>query len=169
MSTDPMTSPSTERTLALHAAPKRAETAGQTGTGLPEGDTPDTPTEAAEQFEEVLVRQFVKVMTKGMFSKSLSGEGGGGWMQSQRDRQRSMMTDMIADRLSDGDSLQIAETLTERWGVSNRPTGQMRSKGGTTPALEQTVDPLPRTSTPQSQNSTDPISSHEGRHLDRSA
>lgn len=75
----------------------------------------ETPKEAAQQFEQVLVRQFVKVMTKGLFDTSLSGEGGPQWMQGQRDTQRDMMTDMLTEHLAGTDALPIADQLTKQW------------------------------------------------------
>ena len=71
-------------------------------------ESPDTPKEAAQKFEEVLVRQFTKVMTDDMFSGSLAGDGGGKWMESQRDRQRDWMTDLITEQLVEANTLGIS-------------------------------------------------------------
>jgi len=81
-------------------------------------ESPDTPQEAAQKFEEVLVRQFTKVMTDDMFSGSLAGEGGGKWMESQRDRQRDWMTDLITEQLVEANTLGISETLAQEWGAA---------------------------------------------------
>jgi Rod binding domain-containing protein len=85
--------------------------------GVGESGPPDTLSEAAEKFEQALVRQFVKVMTKDMFSQSHAGQGGGNWMESQRGRQRDLMTDMIADRLAKADTLEVSEKLAKEWGI----------------------------------------------------
>ncbi|MBB4090308.1 hypothetical protein [Salinibacter ruber] len=91
---------------------------GGLGTGLTGGDAnPETPKEAAEQFEKVLVRQFVDVMTEDMYSSSLAGGDGKNWMSSQRDRQRRVMTGMITDKLTEAGNLQISETLMQSWGT----------------------------------------------------
>lgn len=101
-------------------ARRRAETspsngASVSGAVLGEEASPDTLAEAAHKFEKVLVRQFTKVMTDDMFSSSLAGEGGGNWMESQRDRQRDWMTDMITEQLVEANSLGISEALTQKW------------------------------------------------------
>lgn len=120
---------------------------------LPNGRDPETPQEAAEEFEKVLVRRFVKVMTKDMFSTSLTGEDSAGWMKSQRGQQRDMMTDMLTDHLVESEALNISEQLAKEWGVSKPPPA---SPG---PPLRQSLDPLP----------ADPPQSHDEPRLDRSA
>lgn len=84
-----------------------------------ESGAPESPEEAADQFEKVLVRQFVKVMTEDMFSGSHAGEGGGKWMESQRDRQRDLMTDMITDRITEANTLEVSKTLERKWGIED--------------------------------------------------
>ena len=76
---------------------------------------PATPEEAAEQFEELLVRQFVEVMTKGMFDASLAGDDGPGWMNSQRDTQRGVMTDVLTQHLVESGALRLSEMLLRQW------------------------------------------------------
>jgi flagellar protein FlgJ len=106
-------------TAALPPSPvESSPSSGASATGPGEGDAPNTPEEAARKFEEVLVRQFTKVMTDDMFSSSLSGKGGGNWMESQRDRQRDWMTDLITEQLVNSNSLGISETLTQKWGAA---------------------------------------------------
>ncbi len=82
-------------------------------------DAPSTPEEAARKFETVLVRQFTKVMTENMFSNSMAGEGGGKWMESQRDRQRKHVTDMITEQLVESNTLGISEKLMQKWGATD--------------------------------------------------
>lgn len=94
--------------LQQHAAPS---------TEIPD-ERPRNPKEAAAQFEKVLVRQFVDVMTKDMFSASLSGEEGPQWMSSQRDSQRDAMTDVLTDHIVESGDLGLRELLLKRWGVS---------------------------------------------------
>ncbi|WP_251980260.1 hypothetical protein [Salinibacter ruber] len=103
---------------AARAVRRRASPSpGGLGTGLTGDDPPETPKEAAEQFEKVLVRQFVDVMTEDMYSSSLAGGDGKNWMSSQRDRQRRVMTGMITDKLTEAGNLQISETLMQSWGT----------------------------------------------------
>lgn len=115
-STNSLAANSAERARA--ASPKKTalRRAGDAGVGSPRTRRePETAAEAAQAFEKVLVRQFVKVMTKGMFSTSLTGEGGPGWMESQRGTQRDMMTDLLTDHLVESGALQISEKLTRQW------------------------------------------------------
>lgn len=164
-----MPSSLTTQTLARQVGPDTLRGRSNSDAGLPEEDDPETPTEAAEQFEEVLVRQFVDVMTKGMFSSSLTGEKGGGWMKSQRDRQRSMMTDMITDHLVEAGNLQISEKLTERWGVSNSAETPDASSSDEGIPFKKPVDPLPITPPDTHRTPSNPSPTPEGRHVDHAA
>ncbi len=138
-------SASTSSARRASAAPSPADES----LGVGESDPPDTLKEAASKFEEVLVRQFVEVMTKDMFSSSHAGKGGGNWMQSQRDRQRDLMTDMIADRLANADTLKISEKLAQDWGIAGPGAGAAPST--TTPADPGSPMPL------DTQNSSRPL------------
>lgn len=116
------------------------------GVGLSAPANPDTPKEAAEQFEKVLVRQFVDVMTEDMYSSSLAGDGGKNWMSSQRDRQRKVVTDMITNQLSAAGDLQIAETLMQSWGVEASADESDSAETADEPSPDF-VDPLPEAPT----------------------
>jgi len=78
-----------------------------------DGTKPRTEAEAAEQFEAVLVRQFVQVMTKDLFDSSLAGEGaiGGG----QADMQRDVLTDTLTDHLVQSGALRLSDLLLRQW------------------------------------------------------
>lgn len=140
-----------EEAAALLAKNRRASAPSSSGlgTGLTGSANPETPKEAAEQFEKVLVRQFVDVMTEDMYSSSLAGDEGKQWMGSQRDRQRRVMTDMIANKLTDAGNLQISETLMQSWGIesSAEETDTATSPENSTPEF---VDPLPAPADPPS-------------------
>jgi Rod binding domain-containing protein len=69
-----------------------------------------TPEEAAEQFESVLVRQFVEVMTKDLFD----GEGEG-MVSGQADLQRDTLTDVLTSHLVEDGAFGIAEMMREQW------------------------------------------------------
>ena len=142
---------------AARAVRRRASPSpGGLGTGLTGGDAnPETPKEAAEQFEKVLVRQFVDVMTEDMYSSSLAGGDGKNWMSSQRDRQRRVMTGMITDKLTEAGNLQISETLMQSWGTdasaeadapeANAPEADDAAPAPASPenSIPEFVDPLP--------------------------
>ncbi|MCS4192439.1 hypothetical protein GGP50_000639 [Salinibacter ruber] len=141
---------------AARAVQRRASPSpGGLGTGLMGDDTPETPKEAAEQFEKVLVRQFVDVMTEDMYSSSLAGGEGKNWMGSQRDRQRRVMTGMITDKLTEAGNLQISETLMQSWGKEASPEADApeADEAAPTPAspeksIPEFVDPLPAPADP---------------------
>lgn len=98
---------------ALSAAAPRS-----TPGGLPTpSERPDSPEEAAKAFEKVLVRRFVKTMTEKMFDSPLSGSDGPGWMNGQRDQQRDMLTDVLADHIVESDSLRIRDLLLRDWDI----------------------------------------------------
>lgn len=78
----------------------------------------DSPQEAAKQFEAVLVRQFVDVMTKDLFQ---SAEGG--MLTGQADLQRDTLTDTLAEHLVDSGTFGIADLLMKQWGRTGRLPG----------------------------------------------
>jgi len=69
------------------------------------------PEEAAEQFESILVRQFVQTMTKDLFK---DGEGGAGGIQA--DAQRDALTDALTRQLTTTDALGLRDMLLTRLG-----------------------------------------------------
>ncbi len=81
----------------------------------------EDPAEAARQFEAVLVRQFVEVMTKDLFQ----GEEGG-LLSGQADLQRDTLTDTLADHLVDSGTFGIADLLMQQWDRAGRlpPAGE---------------------------------------------
>lgn len=93
----------------------------QPGTIPPTGGRDDlrrratTPDEAARQFEAILVRQFVATMTDNLFTASLTGEEGPGWMKGQQDTQRDVLTDVLTQHLVASGTLRIADMLVRRW------------------------------------------------------
>lgn len=72
---------------------------------------PSTPEEAAEQFEAVLVRQFVATMTKGLFQSESGGAGA-----AQADAQRDAMTTALTDELVASGALRFRDLLLRQWG-----------------------------------------------------
>lgn len=82
----------------------------------------ETPAEAAKQFEEMLVRQLVKVMTKDLFTTSPAGEDGPQWMQGRRDTQRDLLTQMLTEHLAMTDALPVADRLTQQWDAADAPS-----------------------------------------------
>lgn len=86
--------------------------------GLPTpAERPDSPEDAAKAFEKVLVRRLVKTMTKQMFDSPLSGADGPSWMNGQRDQQRDVLTDVLADHIVASDSLRLRDMLLRDWGI----------------------------------------------------
>ncbi len=81
-------------------------------TPSPSADAPRTQAEAAEQFEAVLVRQFVQAMTKDLFKQSLSGEG---MSSGHVDTQRDVLTDALTDHLVGSGALSLSDLLLRQW------------------------------------------------------
>ncbi|MFT5143664.1 MAG: Rod binding domain-containing protein [Rhodothermales bacterium] len=77
--------------------------------------TPENPAEAARKFEEVLVREFVKTMTKDLFSSGLAGDEGAGWVKAQGNAQGDALTDALTKHLVDSGTLGISEMLMKKW------------------------------------------------------
>ena len=84
------------------------------GAGGPQREAA-TPEEAAKQFEAILVRQFVAVMTDGLFKEGLAGDDGPGWMEGQQDAQRDVLTDVLTEHLVESGALRISDLLVRRW------------------------------------------------------
>ena len=75
----------------------------------------ESPEEAARQFEAVLVRQFVEVMTKDLFD----GEGEGG-LTGQADLQRETLTDTLTSHLVESGTFGVADLMIAQWKRSGR-------------------------------------------------
>lgn len=88
-----------------------------------------TPEEAARQFEEVLVRQFVQTMTEGLFKSSLSGDDGPNWIEGQADLQRSTLADVLTRHLVDQGRFGIADQLLQQWGQAVPPSDEATPEG----------------------------------------
>jgi flagellar protein FlgJ len=84
--------------------------------GLPrEEPRPRTPEEAARQFEEVLVKQMVREMTKGIFDNNLTGDDAPQWMGAYSEMQSDVLTTELAKQLTDTGKLGISELLIKQW------------------------------------------------------
>lgn len=75
--------------------------------------------EAAQQFEELLVRQFVNELTKGLFQSSLAGEDAPGWVQGQHQTQQDVLTDALTEQIVQSNGLGLSDMLMRKW---QRPT-----------------------------------------------
>lgn len=74
-----------------------------------------SPEEAARQFEAVLVRQFVEVMTKDLFDTESEG-----MLTGQADLQRDTLTEALTDHLVEAGTLGIADLLLAQWDRAGR-------------------------------------------------
>ncbi len=74
-----------------------------------------SPEEAARQFEAVLVRQFVEVMTKDLFDTEAEG-----MLTGQADLQRDTLTDTLTDHLVESGTFGVAELMITQWKNSGR-------------------------------------------------
>ena len=87
-----------------------------------------SPEEAARQFESVLVRQFVEVMTKDLFDSEAEG-----MLTGQADLQRDTLTDTLTDHLVASGTFGIADLMVAQW----KAAGRMEAGGpDVTPPLQ---------------------------------
>lgn len=75
---------------------------------------PENLEQAAEQFEQILVRQLVKTMTDDLFDSPLGGEDSGA-MRSQSRMQSDAVTDTLTTELVKNDSFGLSELLKQKW------------------------------------------------------
>lgn len=75
----------------------------------------DSPEKAARQFESVLVRQFVEVMTKDLFDGEQEG-----MLTGQADLQRDTLTDTLTEHLVESGTFGIADLMMAQWKQSGR-------------------------------------------------
>ncbi len=95
--------------------PQSADTpSGHLSTFLGQHKKPENLEEAAEQFEQVLVRQLVKTMTDDLFDSPLGGKNSGA-MQSQSRMQSDALTDTLTTELVKNDSFGLSEVLVRKW------------------------------------------------------
>lgn len=87
----------------------------------PTARRPRTREEAARQFEEVLVRQFVKTMTQGLFNTGLAGEDAPGWMEGYQQTQRDVLTDELTRHLVESGTLRLSDQLMRQWNRNHPP------------------------------------------------
>ncbi len=83
------------------------------------GQVPKDPAAAARQFEEVLVREFVRTMTKDLFTGSIAGQDGAGWVKAQGSAQSDALTDAVTKHLVDSGALGIKDMLMRKWGEAS--------------------------------------------------
>lgn len=74
-----------------------------------------TPEEAAQQFEEIFLKQFARQMTEGLFEAGLAGDEGPGWMGAYGDMQKDVLADELAAHLSRSGALRISEMMLRQW------------------------------------------------------
>jgi peptidoglycan hydrolase FlgJ len=75
---------------------------------------PRTQAEAARQFEEILVKQLIRTMTDGLFRSPLDQDAPG-WIQSNHDAQRDLLTDVLAKHVAESGRLRLSDLLLRQW------------------------------------------------------
>lgn len=80
---------------------------------------PQTREEAAEQFEQVFVRQLVKTFTDDLFKMNMSGMDSGA-MRSRTAMQSDILADVLARRLTARDTFNLSELLLKQWNRIDR-------------------------------------------------
>ena len=81
----------------------------------PEGRKPDTPEEAARQFEEVLIKQMLHTMTKDLFDSNITGDDAPQWMGAYGEMQGDILSTELARQLGESGKLGISELLLKQW------------------------------------------------------
>lgn len=76
----------------------------------------ESPEAAARQFESVLVRQFVDVMTRDLFKAGAEG----GMLTGQSDLQRDTLTDVLTEHLVDSGTFGVADLMMRQWTRTGR-------------------------------------------------
>lgn len=104
----------------MNAVAKSTHAAPGAASSVMGGKRAKNAEEAAQQFEAVLVRQFVKSMTKELFKTSLGGDSA---TQATADMQRDALTDALTDDLVQQGAFGIKELLLQHWprGVNATP------------------------------------------------
>jgi hypothetical protein len=146
-------------------AERTSPSTADSSTTATDDNAPSTPREAARKFEKVLVRQFTKVMTEDMFTNSLAGKGGGNWMESQRDRQREHMTDMITEQLVESNSLGFKEKLMQKW----KTTGEDAESNSGSPDVPEPSDLPAHPAEPPSRLTNPPATTTNESQIDHAA
>ncbi len=100
---------------------------------------PNDAREAAQQFEKILVRQFVSEMTKNLFTEGLAGDDSPAWMGAYQDNQRDHLTDMLTDHLMESGAFKLEELLMRQWKQSGMV--QENDSSSTPDALNMTQLP----------------------------
>lgn len=77
----------------------------------PAGRPARSPEAAARQFESVLVRQFVEVMTRDLFKAGAEGE----MLTGQADLQRDTLTNVLTEHLVDSGTFGVADLMMRQW------------------------------------------------------
>ena len=114
--------------------------AAASGPGAPQRAR--SPEEAAEQFQAVLVKQFVETMTKDLFKES---EQAGGMSAMQADAQRDALTNALTEQLTTTDALGLRDLVTRRLtGALAAPEAQaaLDAAGGLAPLPTRPPTPL---------------------------
>ncbi|MEX0600253.1 MAG: rod-binding protein [Rhodothermales bacterium] len=81
----------------------------------PDAERPRNPQEAARQFEHILVKQMVQAMTKDLFDGSIAGDDAPEWMGAYSDMQSDVLTEELANKITEDGRLGIAELLMKQW------------------------------------------------------
>ncbi len=73
-----------------------------------------TPEEAAERFEEVMIRQFIGIMLQKAFHGGLDSEVPA-WVETQRAIQLDTLSETLASALARRKLFNLSETLLRQW------------------------------------------------------
>jgi len=84
---------------------------------------PADPQQAAEQFEQILVKQMVETMTKNLFEGGLAGDDAPQWLGAYNDMQSDVLATELAHQMTRNGKLGIAELLMKQWARQSETAG----------------------------------------------
>ncbi|MEO0559223.1 MAG: peptidoglycan hydrolase [Bacteroidota bacterium] len=97
-----------------------------------------SPEEAARQFESLLVRQFVEVMTKDLFDTEAES-----MLTGQADLQRDTLTDTLTEHLVESGTFGVAELMIQQWKDAGRIPAEALATQGRPPFIDNPSDTQP--------------------------
>ena len=104
----------------------------------------ESPEEAARQFESVLVRQFVEVMTRDLFKAGAEG----GMLTGQADLQRDTLTDVLTEHLVDSGTFGVADLMMRQWTRAGRVSTETPAEAPADASPAPVPPPAPPPATP---------------------
>jgi len=95
--------------------------------------TPKNEKEAARQFEELLIKQFVHLMLKDAFNQSLTGSAKPAWLETQQATQVDTLAEVLARDMSKRGLFTFSDLLLRQWQHQKEPSTNPDTHESSTP------------------------------------